>query len=1314
MSSNGVLSAPPVPAGGGRSKTIKSVKVQNKMPAKIQITAEQLLREAKERQLEYVSPAAKQKIIDEEELDEYRLRKRKDFEDNIRKTRTNLTIWIRYATWEENQHELKKARSVWERALDVDHRAIILWLKYAEMEMRCKQPQHARNVLDRAITILPRVNQFWYKYCYMEEMLSNIGGARQLFEKWMEWHPHEQAWRTYINFELRYAEYDRVRSIYYRFTVDHPDYRNWIDFAKFEKRHGTKESTRQVYEEALECFGEEFVYEDLLISFAEFEESEKEFERCRCIYRYGIEKLGKHNSSKLYVKYSQFEKKHGEYDMMERVVVDKRRTKYELEIADDPYDYDVWFDYIRLLEMMEREKLQTEKDEPITPHIVRDAYEQAISYVPLVMEKRHWKRYIYLWIYYAVFEELQAKDNNRANDVYEACLKIIPHKLFTFGKIWVMYSHFLLRQKKLIEARRLLGTAIGKCGKSKIFKEYIDIEIQLREFDRCRTLYEKFILFNPENCSTWIKYAELESLLGDVDRSRALYEMAINQPQLDMPELLWKSYIDFEISQGESIEQVRDLYERLLNKTSHVKVWLSYIHYEASINVEEHEEMTYMNKLKIIRKLYRRAYDSLATCEDKLDRLQLVETWKLFEESQKEHGEIETVQKLLPKKVVRRRRMLNDNGEENGVEEYFDYIFPDDEKSMPNLRLLEIAKTWKNKMKEEEIGDKSQSSESSSNDDDDDEDDEDDDEDEEDDDDDDEDDDDEDDEDDDSSEELEKNKRQLLERRMKEMSKKDKESDDDKHEGTDDRTINDMLDQLEERNKKKTCDKSQNFNNQSTYIRGQAIDSEPPRVDASTNTVKGNNAYVHDQSERKKYPEGRLQFSRINTHFDKDFIVTPADHGVFVDFRGDAPDLNIESKSSVHDLEPPVPHFQTKSLQPSPVAKQQSRCRSVTGDCGDIINIPLEVENSYTQTPSSNSLSRRIIKSIAATPRKVQSKVRLMLHRETIDTSRKDGSKNKYGEYDSPNFEQFEKDNPNGPPATVFRDLYPAPPLKDEKRRISYSRAYNFVNVEKSNLRARRKNCILPNSMIGQQFEVLEENKWQSHWDGFTSSTKGVLEIYFLRHGQYFTEERHLNSGLLTELGFFQTVSAGDHYKQKDIRFDKIFVSTVPRAIHSALAVALGMLKDVIKVMTEVEEYYKYSINKVDSGETRVLWEEVFKLWNTPSFYIQSSLIREQYPVQYSPFSNGNIKPNDSRFLLEEFLIQHLHRVYESQRYLVIAHANVNRYLILRLLQLTPSAFIRITLDHGSTSIVRVLGNGKVILRQLNINQYIPASMTTR
>jgi crooked neck len=63
----------------------------------------------------------------------------------------------------------------------------------------------------------------------------------------------------------------------------------------------------------------------------------------------------------------------------------------------------------------------------------------------------------------------------------------------------------------------------------------------------------------------------LESILGDVERARAIYELAVEQSRLDMPELLWKAFIDFEIEQQE-YERARKLYTKLLKRTQHVKV----------------------------------------------------------------------------------------------------------------------------------------------------------------------------------------------------------------------------------------------------------------------------------------------------------------------------------------------------------------------------------------------------------------------------------------------------------------------------------------------------------------------------------------------------------------------------------------------------------------------------------------------------------------------------------------------------------------------------------------------------------------------
>ncbi|CAM9820881.1 unnamed protein product, partial [Ectocarpus sp. 4 AP-2014] len=176
-----------------------------------QITAEQILREAKDRQLDVEVKAPRQQITDEEELRVFRMRKRKEFEDAIRKQREHIGNWLKYSTWEESQMEFERARSVYERSLEVDYRNQTIWLRYAEFEMRCKFPNHARNVWDRAVALLPRVDQFWYKYSYMEEMLGNPAKARAIFERWMEWEPEDNAWSAYVKFEMRQEEPAKAR-----------------------------------------------------------------------------------------------------------------------------------------------------------------------------------------------------------------------------------------------------------------------------------------------------------------------------------------------------------------------------------------------------------------------------------------------------------------------------------------------------------------------------------------------------------------------------------------------------------------------------------------------------------------------------------------------------------------------------------------------------------------------------------------------------------------------------------------------------------------------------------------------------------------------------------------------------------------------------------------------------------------------------------------------------------------------------------------------------------------------------------------------
>ncbi|KAH8788647.1 hypothetical protein F5883DRAFT_8683 [Diaporthe sp. PMI_573] len=658
-------------------------RVKNKGAAPIQISAEQLLREAVDRQ-EGGLDKPEQRFADLEELKEFQGRKRREYEDYIRRNSQSLKNWTQYTDFEIQYKEFARARSVFERALDVLPTNPALWMRYIDFEIKERNIQHARNLLDRAVTLLPRVDKMWYKYVFVQEGLGDIPGCRQVFERWMTWQPDERAWSAYIHFERRYQEFDNARKILQRFVLVHPEPRNFLKWAKFEEEFGTSDMVREVFQTAIESLGDEFVDERLFIAFARYEAKLKEYDRARAIFKFALDNLPRSRSMKLHAEYTVFEKQFGDRDGVEDVILSKRRRLYEEQVKENAKNYDTWIDYANL------EQTSGNVDR------VREVYEKAVAQVPPAQEKRLWRRYIYLWIFYAIYEEMEAKDIERTRQVYDACLNLIPHKKFTFAKVWLLKAQFEIRQGNLTLARKTLGRAIGICPKDSLFKGYVALEQKLYEFTRCRTLYEKHVSYNSSNCQTWIDWAQLERALGDLDRARAIFELGIEQPVLDMPEMVWKKYIDFEEEEGE-FERARALYERLLEKADHPKVWISYAQFELGAPDEgegeaapEEEDHGVSEEAKgRTRKVFERALNGMRG--RKAERVTLLNAWLAFEREQGSAEDVAKVEKQMPRKVRKTRK--NEDGE---MEEYIDYVFPADEQQPADIsNLLAMAQAWK-------------------------------------------------------------------------------------------------------------------------------------------------------------------------------------------------------------------------------------------------------------------------------------------------------------------------------------------------------------------------------------------------------------------------------------------------------------------------------------------------------------------------------------------------------------------------------------------------------------------------------------------
>lgn len=211
-----------------------------------------------------------------------------------------------------------------------------------------------------------------------------------------------------------------------------------------------------------------------------------------------------------------------------------QQYRYEQKVEKHPNDHQIWFNYALFVETDGYNKF-----------LVRDIYKRATTQPPLGQDKDSWRTYIAIWISYALYEEMSVDDIDRARKVYRSCLDIIPHKIFTFSKVWLMYAQFEQRCFDASAAKAVLSKAIAVCPRNKLYQGFIGMEAELGNYENCRLLYKEFLEFQPENTQTWIDFAKMELSLGEINRARTIFILAFSQGDLDKPELLQEAYEEF-------------------------------------------------------------------------------------------------------------------------------------------------------------------------------------------------------------------------------------------------------------------------------------------------------------------------------------------------------------------------------------------------------------------------------------------------------------------------------------------------------------------------------------------------------------------------------------------------------------------------------------------------------------------------------------------------------------------------------------------------------------------------------------------------
>ena len=195
--------------------------------------------------------------------------------------------------------------------------------------------------------------------------------------------------------------------------------------------------------------------------------------------------------------------------------------------------------------------------------------------------------------------------------------------------------------------------------------------------------------------------------------------------QLDAPEILWKAYVDFETAEGERARcSARSTSASWTarstsrcgypSRSSSCERWRSTTTTTTTTRRRKRDEAARRRAAangdaiprcpvfggaatRRARDVYERALSSLKENQPdaKEERVMLLEAWRAFEEGVG-GGEIaRRVEKKMPRRVKRKRPIYTDDGTPAGQEEYYDYIFPEEQGAAPNLKILEAGTSGK-------------------------------------------------------------------------------------------------------------------------------------------------------------------------------------------------------------------------------------------------------------------------------------------------------------------------------------------------------------------------------------------------------------------------------------------------------------------------------------------------------------------------------------------------------------------------------------------------------------------------------------------
>ena len=216
---------------------------------------------------------------------------------------------------------------------------------------------------------------------------------------------------------------------------------------------------------------------------------------------------------------------------------------------------------------------------------------------------------------------------------------------------------------------------------------------------------------------------------------------------------------------------------------------------------------------------------------------------------------------------------------------------------------------------------------------------------------------------------------------------------------------------------------------------------------------------------------------------------------------------------------------------------------------------------------------------------------------------------------------------------------------------------------------------------LGDYLNEQKQGGWDSNWDGRASQqqSKATRYLFLIRHGNYSTDAADRNEKKLTELGIKQLHETGKYLKSLGSNYSKVTESSLVRAIESCAIVS---------------EYLPANIEKTRNDD-----------------------LCEGFPWVPIPYRTDVAHAIDYE-RIERAFKNYFYRAPPDQKQdsyeVIVCHANVIRYFVCRVLQIPPSAWLRMSLFHGSVTQILIRPSGNVTVLSVGDIGFMPNELRTR